>query len=76
MPSIQIKDVPADVHAVLRERAANAHQSLQEYLLKHLIAEAGRPSADEVWDRIATRSGGNIAIEDVVAGIREDRDRH
>ncbi|MGH3595358.1 MAG: FitA-like ribbon-helix-helix domain-containing protein, partial [Mycobacterium sp.] len=32
MPSVQIKDVPENVHRVLRERAARAHQSLQEYL--------------------------------------------
>src|SRR5438309_995254 len=33
MPSVQIKDVPAEVHATLRRRAATAGQSLQEYLL-------------------------------------------
>jgi len=32
MPSVQIKDVPEQTHAVLRQRAAAAHQSLQEYL--------------------------------------------
>jgi plasmid stability protein len=30
MPSVQIKDVPERTHAVLRPRAAAAHQSLQE----------------------------------------------
>jgi len=29
---VQIKDVPEQTHAVLRQRAAAAHQSLQEYL--------------------------------------------
>jgi plasmid stability protein len=42
MPSIQIKGVPERTHAVLRMRAAAAHQSLQEYLLQHLIEEADR----------------------------------
>ncbi|MGI8521768.1 MAG: FitA-like ribbon-helix-helix domain-containing protein [Nocardioides sp.] len=32
MPSVQIKDVPPETHAVLRRRAAAAHQSFQEYL--------------------------------------------
>jgi plasmid stability protein len=32
MPSVQIKDVPERTHAVLRQRAAAAHQSLQAYL--------------------------------------------
>jgi len=36
MPSVQIKDVPEQTHAVLRQRAAAAHQSLQEYLRTRL----------------------------------------
>jgi plasmid stability protein len=42
MPSIQIKNVPDETHAVLRARAAAAHQSLQEYLRTLLIEEASR----------------------------------
>ena len=42
MPSVQIKDVPEGTHAVLRQRAAAAHQSLQEYLLWQLeLARVG-----------------------------------
>jgi plasmid stability protein len=37
MVSIQIKGVPEETHAVLRRRAAMAHQSLQEYLRSRLI---------------------------------------
>ena len=50
MPSVQIKDVPDETHAVLRRRAAAAHQSLQEYLLTRLIEDAARPTLDEVLD--------------------------
>jgi hypothetical protein len=57
MTSIQIKGVPERTHAVLRKRAAAAHQSLQEYLLQHLIEEADRPTLDEVLERAASRSG-------------------
>ncbi|WP_420891120.1 FitA-like ribbon-helix-helix domain-containing protein, partial [Mycobacterium persicum] len=46
MPSVQIKDVPEDTHRVLRERAARAHQSLQEYLRSRLIADANQPTLD------------------------------
>ena len=51
MPSVQIKDVPDDTHRVLRERAARAHQSLQEYLRSRLIADANQPTLEEVFDR-------------------------
>jgi plasmid stability protein len=57
MPSVQMRNVPAETHAVLRQRAAAAHQSLQEYLRARLIAEASEPTLEEVLDRAAGRSG-------------------
>jgi hypothetical protein len=75
VPSIQIKDVPAETHAVLRRRAAAAHQSLQEYLLARLIAEAARPTVDEVLDLAWGRAGGIVLFEEAVDVVRADRDR-
>jgi hypothetical protein len=74
MPSVQIKDVPADVHAVLRQRAAAAGQSLQEYLLGRLIADARRPSLDELLDRAGGRAGGSTSFRAAARMIRADRD--
>lgn len=56
MPGVQIKDVPEHTHAVLRARAAAAHQSLQEYLRSRLIAEAAAPTLDEVFTGSVRRS--------------------
>src|SRR5699024_11389757 len=39
MKTVQIRNVPADIHAILRTRAAAAGVSLQEYLLRHLIED-------------------------------------
>lgn len=75
MPSIQIKDVPPETHAVLRVRAAQAHQSLQEYLLAKLIDDASRPTLDEVLDRIESHVGGSVSFDEAVAAVRDDRDR-
>jgi plasmid stability protein len=75
MPSVQIKDVPDDVHAVLRRRAAASRQSLQEYLLGRLIEEASRPTLDEVLERVDLRAGGDVPLELIVDVVREDRDR-
>lgn len=75
MPSVQIKDVPEQTHAVLRRRAAAAHQSLQEYLRVRLIEEASRPTLDEVLDRAGGRSGGSVPLTDAVKTIRSDRAR-
>jgi antitoxin FitA len=74
MPSVQIKDVPEDVHAVLRRRAAAAGQSLQEYLLGRLVDEASRPTLDEVLDRAGRRAGGSLPLAAAVDAIRSERD--
>jgi hypothetical protein len=74
MPSVQIKDVPPDVHSVLRERAAAAGQSLQEYLLVRLTADARRPILDEVLARAGGRAGGSTPLREAVGVVRRDRD--
>lgn len=75
MPSVQIKDVPEATHAVLRQRAAAAHQSLQEYLRARLIAEASQPTLEEVLDRAGGRAGGSVSLAEAVESLQEDRAR-
>ena len=75
MTSVQIKDVPEETHAVLRQRAARAHQSLQEYLRSRLIAEAAMPTLDEVLERAGNDSGGLVPFSAAVDAVRDDRDR-
>jgi hypothetical protein len=75
MPSVQIKDVPARTHAVLRQRAAAAHQSLQEYLRARLIDEAERPTLDEALDRAGGRPGGSVPLKAAATTLRAERAR-
>lgn len=75
MPSIQIKDVPDHAHAVLKRRAAHAHQSLQEYLRAKLIEDASRPTIDEVLTRAGGRAGGSLTLKAAARAVRKDRDR-
>ena len=74
MPSIQIKNVPDDVHATLRRRAAAAGQSLQEYLLSHLIEDAEASTLDELLDRAGERAGGHAGFRAAATAVRADRD--
>jgi predicted HicB family RNase H-like nuclease len=74
MPNIQIKDVPPETHRVLHQRAAAAHQSLQEYLLTRLIEEASEPTLDEVLSRAAQRAGGSLSLNEAAELLRADRD--
>jgi hypothetical protein len=75
MPSIQIKDVPEEAHAVLRRRAAAAHQSLQEYLRSRLVAEASAPTLEEILDRAGGRAGGSVSFAAATEILQHERAR-
>jgi plasmid stability protein len=74
VPSIQVKDVPDDVHAILRRRAAAAGMSLQEYLLARLADDAHTPTLDEVLDRAGGRAGGRAPLKAAAKAVRAERD--
>lgn len=74
MPSIQVKDVPEDVHGTLRRRAAAAGMSLQEYLLGRLVEDANTPTLDEVLNRAGGRAGGRAPLKNAAKAVRSDRD--
>lgn len=73
VPSIQVKDVPDDVHAVLRARAAAAGKSLQEYLLGRLVDEGRRPTVEEVLAHASNRAGGKFSAKEAVAAVHAGR---
>jgi antitoxin FitA len=72
--TIQIRNVPEEVHRVLRSRAADAGQSLSDYLLDELVRVAERPPVADVLARAAARHGG-ASTEEIVAAVRSGRDR-
>ena len=74
MPSVQIKNVPPDVHRVLKRRAAEEGMSLQEYLLAKLTEDARQPTTKEFWERVGQRTGGHISLKEAVDYIRAERD--
>jgi plasmid stability protein len=74
MPSIQVKDVPDDVHTTFRTRAAAAGMSLQEYLRGRLIEDAHTPTLQEILDRAGGRAGGRAPLHVAARAVRSDRD--
>lgn len=71
--NLQIRNVPDDVHATVRARAAAAGLSVSEYLLNQITEIAKQPTVAEVLERARQRSGGARG-EDIVAAVREGRD--
>lgn len=72
--SVQIRNVPDDVHRTLRARAAAAGQSLSEYLLAEIVRIAERPAVVEVLARAGNRAGG-VRSARIVRAVRSGRDR-
>jgi len=72
--SIQIRNVPEDVHRTLRARAASSGMSLSDYLLADITRLAERPPVADVILRAASRSGG-ADVDAVVEAVRSGRER-
>jgi plasmid stability protein len=70
--SLQIRNVPEDVHTMLKVRAAQAGLSLSDYLLKELQAIARRPTVDELIARIRGREG--TPALDSARAVRAERE--
>lgn len=77
MATIQIRDVPEDVHRRYRARAAAAGMSLQEYLLAELVEGARLLSPAEVVTAVRDdlADGADLSHGSATAVIRADRDR-
>ncbi len=73
MKSIQIRDVPDDVHASLRAKAAAARLSLSEYLLREATLIASRPPVADVLKRASEREWG-VPPGRAVEALRRLRD--
>lgn len=80
MATIQIRNIPEDVHRVYRTRAAAAGMSLQEYLLAEIVDGAARRTPDEVAAEVAAvlRDEGSEGYSAVssAAVVRADRESH
>ena len=71
--TIQIRNVPDDVHAELRIRAARAGMSLSDYALAQLERTTEKPPISEVLERAGKRPGG-VSGKLIVETIRAGRD--
>lgn len=72
--SIQIRNVPDDIHRTLRARAAANGQSLSEYLLADITRLADRPPIGDVLLRASQRSGG-VEVRAIMEAVRTGRER-
>lgn len=75
MPSIQIKNVPDEVHEALRRKADASGQSLQEYLQAELGKIADRATMTEIFERART-DGIPLTFEQARRAVKSERKRY
>lgn len=78
MPNVMVRNLPADVHQTLVERAEAAGTSLQKYLSGELARLARTPTIEEVIAQIEQDSGGRVGFAQAVADlddVRAERDQ-
>ena len=73
MVALQIRDVPDDVNAVLKARAAAAGQSLQAYLLALVQREAARGDNAAILAQFRGRDDGVPSPGDTVRLLEQAR---
>lgn len=73
MPNILVRDLPAEVHGALQQRAEQQGQSLQQYLKHELTRLVERPTAEELFARVSRRSGGRVGLERAVSDLEGER---
>jgi plasmid stability protein len=59
---VQIRNVPDDLHRLLKSRAALAGRSLSDYLLDELRQAAARPTRQELLERLRSREPVRFAV--------------
>jgi plasmid stability protein len=75
--TLQIRDVPEEIHSAVRARAAEAGISVSDYLLRLVAETVSRPSMAEIVARAKqlARAGGGATRADVATAVRAGRDR-
>jgi plasmid stability protein len=71
MKTLQVRNVPDDVHRRLKVRAAEQGRSLSELVLEELRRSLERPTRQDLLDRIAAREPFEV---DSAAAVRAERD--
>lgn len=70
--AIQVRHVPDTLHRELKTRAAQQGLTLSDYLLSELKAIAGRPTLDEVFERMRHREPVKVR-SNLARAVRTER---
>ncbi len=70
---IQVRNVPDEMHKVLKMRAAEAGMTLSDYIKRELGYVAGKSKIEEIAQRNRARGPSGLKTQAIVEIIRESR---
>jgi plasmid stability protein len=70
--TLQVRNVPDEVHAALRRRADESGVSLSEYVLREILANATKPANADVFSRLAPLRV-DIGVDEILDAVHADR---
>jgi hypothetical protein len=70
---IQVRNIPERMHRELVKRARGRGQTLTDYIQAILERELARPPAEEVFDRIASRT--SVRLKQPIAELLDEERR-
>lgn len=73
MAALQVKNVPEDLHELLRERAEAEGTSISEVVLAAIRRELTRPRMQAWLDEVSHDASTRVKRTDIVAAIAEGR---
>jgi len=73
--TVQVRNVPDDLHRRLKARAALAGMSISEFLLREIERSLARPTPEELLQRLRSHGRVDLAesVAEAVAAEREGR---
>ncbi|PRY59350.1 ribbon-helix-helix CopG family protein [Knoellia remsis] len=76
MATLQVKNVPDELYAAVKERAAKEHMTVSDLVLRNLRREVERMSVDEWLERVTSRRAGepprDIDVQAVMDEVRAE----
>jgi antitoxin FitA len=70
---IQVRNVPDDVHRILKTRAAAEGLSLSDYVKRDLEDLAKQATLEEIFADARARGDSGLTTEEILADLRELR---
>ncbi len=71
---IQIRNVPDDLHAQVKQRAAELHMTMSDYLILELNSVVGKPTWAELTAEIELEEPTNFDIEAMIRDLHRERE--